>query len=106
MQETATAALLEREHELEEIALLAGGAPEPDGPDPALAHFHALYWLIANRAEQGPVALVVDDVHWADASSLRFLAFVVPRLEGLPVLLALATRTAEPGADRRPVDAI
>jgi DNA-binding CsgD family transcriptional regulator len=87
-------------------ALIAGGASGGEGPDPALQHFHALYWLTANLAEDGPVALVVDDVHWADSSSLRFLTFLVPRLEGLPVLIAVATRVSEPGEDRRAVDAL
>src|SRR5205807_212108 len=53
---------------------LAGDRPEQDA-DPSLAHFHALYWLLANVADDCPVALVVDDLHWADASSLRFLEF-------------------------------
>jgi DNA-binding CsgD family transcriptional regulator len=74
--------------------------------DPSPVNFHALYWLVANLAEEGPVALALDDIHWADPSSLRFLEFLVPRLEGLPVLLAAATRPPEPGVDRRPIDAL
>ncbi|HEV2813451.1 MAG TPA: AAA family ATPase, partial [Solirubrobacteraceae bacterium] len=35
-------------------SLLGAGAPE--GAAAPLAHFHALYWLTANLAEQGPVA--------------------------------------------------
>ena len=31
-----------------------------------------------------PLVLTVDDAHWADAPSLRFLAFLLPRLEELP----------------------
>jgi DNA-binding NarL/FixJ family response regulator len=72
----------------------------------ALPLFHALYWLTANLAEDGPAALVIDDLHWADSSSLRFLQFLVPRLEELPVLVALATRPGEPGFDRRAIDGI
>nr|MDQ3936922.1 ATP-binding protein [Actinomycetota bacterium] len=80
--------------------------PEDDGPRPSLERFHALYWLTANLADLGPLALVIDDVHWADAGSQRFLEFLAPRIEGLPVLVALATRPAEPGADRRAIDAV
>ena len=47
--------------------------------------------------------LVVDDVHWADAPSLRFLLFLARRLEGVPVLLVLGVRTGEPGADSPPL---
>jgi DNA-binding CsgD family transcriptional regulator len=68
--------------------------------------FHGLYWLTANLADQSPLLLAVDDVHWADAGSLRFLQFLVPRLEELPVLVALASRLTEPGFDRDPIDAL
>src|SRR5881227_2226248 len=46
--------------------LLAAAPPERDSVevDPSLAHFHALYWLTANLADEGPVALSIDDVHW------------------------------------------
>ena len=36
--------------------------------------------------------LSVDDAHWADTSSLRFLAFLLPRLEELTIALLVATR--------------
>lgn len=60
---------------------------------------HGLYWLVANLAETRPVALVVDDLQWADAASVRFLVHLVRRLEGLPVLVCVAVRAAEDGAD-------
>src|SRR4051794_27598850 len=82
------------------------GDPGDAGSDVSLARFHALYWLTANLAEEAPVGLVVDDVHWADSSSLRFLQFLIPRVEELPVLVALASRPPEPGADRKPIDAL
>ena len=60
-----------------------------------------LYWLAANLAERTPLLLVVDDAHWADRSSLLFLAYLARRLEDLPVALVLAVRTGEgaPGAE-------
>jgi DNA-binding CsgD family transcriptional regulator len=85
--------------------LLGAGPVDAAGDDP-LAHLHALYWLVANLADDGPLMLAVDDVHWADPSSLRFLQFVLPRLAELPVLVAAATRAAEPGIDRHPIEAI
>jgi DNA-binding CsgD family transcriptional regulator len=60
---------------------------------------HGLYWLVANLAEQRPVALIVDDAHWADAPSLRSIAYLARRLEGLRVLVVLAARVGEPGSD-------
>jgi DNA-binding CsgD family transcriptional regulator len=72
----------------------------PVAPDPGFAVLHGLYWLFANLAAERPVALVVDDVHWADRASLRFLAFLLPRLEELRVVVLLAVRPAEAGAGR------
>src|SRR4051812_2469527 len=96
---------------LQGAAGLAGrllGAEPGNGTTAAEPHafLHALYWLTANLAEEGPVALAVDDLHWADANSLRFLQFLAPRLDELPLLVALATRPHEPGFDRRVVDAL
>jgi DNA-binding CsgD family transcriptional regulator len=73
-------------------------APIP--PDPSFAVLHGLYWLCANLASERPLALVVDDVHWADAASLRFLAFLLPRLEELHVAVLLGARPAEAGESR------
>ena len=67
-------------------------------PDPSFAVLHGLYWLCANLAAEHPLALVVDDAHWADGASLRFLAFLLPRLEELPAAVLLGVRPAEAGA--------
>jgi DNA-binding CsgD family transcriptional regulator/tetratricopeptide (TPR) repeat protein len=80
------------------------GAPVADGPlrsnvDPSFSILHGLYWLCANLAAASPLCVVVDDAHWADAPSLRFLAFLLPRLEELNVALILATRPREEGTD-------
>ena len=54
-----------------------------------------------NLAELQPLVLAIDDVHWADFPSLRFVAHLLPRIAGLPILLVLATRpqSPEPGSD-------
>jgi DNA-binding CsgD family transcriptional regulator len=75
-------------------------ADAPIAPDPSFAVLHGLYWLCANLAAQHPLALVVDDAHWADAPSLRFLAFLLPRLEELHVTVLLGARPAEAGESR------
>ena len=76
------------------------GAAAPDAPDPSFAVLHGLYWLCANLAADRPLALVVDDAHWADGASLRFLAFLLPRLEELHVAVLLGARPAEAGDSR------
>lgn len=73
---------------------LGRGTSGPSGPGSQLASLHALYWLTANLAERQPVALLVDDAHWADRATLRFLTYLARRLEGLPVLLVIAARPA------------
>ncbi|HEY2764602.1 MAG TPA: AAA family ATPase [Pseudonocardiaceae bacterium] len=67
--------------------------------DISFALLHGLYWLTANLA-QHPLLLVVDDLHWADAPSLRFLAYLMPRLEGLALLVVVGLRPAESAADQ------
>ena len=81
---------------------LARRALDPEAPEPALAGdaMHAaalgLEWLAANLAEQAPTVLVVDDVHWADAPSLRWLAQLAGRLDGLRLGVLCAVRSGEP----------
>ncbi len=67
-----------------------------DQPDGSFAALHGLYWLTVNLTVDGPVMLAVDDVQWCDAASLRFLAYLVKRLDGLPVLVVMTVRTGEP----------
>jgi DNA-binding CsgD family transcriptional regulator len=63
------------------------------------ATLHGLYWLTASIAARRPLLIAVDDAHWSDAPSLRFLAYLVKRIEGVPASILLATRSAEPGAE-------
>jgi DNA-binding CsgD family transcriptional regulator len=53
---------------------------------------HALFWLVADAAERGPLLLLADDAHWFDVPSLHFLAYLVRRVADLPVLLVIASR--------------
>jgi DNA-binding CsgD family transcriptional regulator len=64
--------------------------------DPSFAILHGLYWLCANLGRRSPLLLCVDDVHWADQASLRFLHYLGRRLEELPVAVVAAARPAQP----------
>ncbi len=66
--------------------------------DRLFARFHGLHWLCARLAEQRPLALIVDDAHWADEHSLRFLAYLEARIEEIPACVILAVRTGEAAA--------
>jgi DNA-binding CsgD family transcriptional regulator len=63
-----------------------------EGAESSFAMLHGLYWLTANFASRRPMLLVVDDLHWADEPSLRWLVYLARRLEGLPLLLLIGTR--------------
>jgi DNA-binding CsgD family transcriptional regulator len=76
------------------------GSPDAEhGGVTSFAALHGLFWLAADLAAERPLLLAVDDLHWCDRPSLRFLAYLARRLEGLPVLLAATLRTGEPPTD-------
>src|SRR6516164_5096015 len=75
-------------------------APGPKGPAGAsFAMLHGLYWLLANLAFRQPMLVAIDDLHWADEASLRWIAYLAPRIDGLPLLLVLATRPPEQSSE-------
>ena len=59
--------------------------------------------LLAAYAEQGAVAVLVDDAHWLDGPSAEALLFAVRRLVADPIAVLVAVREGEPslldGAD-------
>ena len=73
-------------------------AAEPTG-DSSLAMMHGLYWLTANLAARRPLLLALDDLHWCDLASLRWLAYVLPRMDGLGLFVVVALRPKEPAED-------
>jgi hypothetical protein len=83
-------------------AALARRALDPDASEPAPAGdamhaaAHGLTWLASNLAERAPALLVVDDVHWADAPSLRWLAHLALRVDKLALGVLCALRSGEP----------
>jgi DNA-binding CsgD family transcriptional regulator len=78
------------------MPLLEGRMPLPSNdPAPAFPLLHGLHWLVAGLAERSPLLIAIDDAHWADTPSLRFLAYLTQRLEALPVTVALTVRSGE-----------
>jgi predicted ATPase len=62
-------------------------AEDAETPDPgSYGVLHGLFWLTANIASDGPLCLSIDDLQWCDPASLRFIAYLERRLEGLGVL--------------------
>jgi DNA-binding CsgD family transcriptional regulator/tetratricopeptide (TPR) repeat protein len=60
-----------------------------------IRHFVRLHALIVALASTVDVVVAVDDLHWADRSTLDALAFLARRLEGMPVTLVLLYRSDE-----------
>ena len=55
---------------------------------------HGLFWLTSNLAESIPLLLAIDDAHWCDGGSLRYLIYLQRRLEGLPRLRTAVTMSS------------
>src|SRR5690242_8445182 len=79
-------------------AAVFGEAAMTEG-DVSFAALHGLFWVALNLAAEGPLLLAIDDLHWCDRPSLRFVAYLARRLEGQPILVAATIRTGEPGTD-------
>src|SRR3954454_9014803 len=68
-------------------AVFESPSGEPTG-DTSFAALHAMFWLAVNITAEGPLLLAIDDLHWVDSPSLRFIAYLTRRLEGLPIAIA------------------
>ncbi|MBO4210343.1 BTAD domain-containing putative transcriptional regulator [Micromonospora echinofusca] len=80
-------------------ALTGRGGPVAGTDDPDAARFHlheTTAELLRSVARQAPLLVVIDDLHLADAASLRLLHHVAAELDRLPILV-LATTRSEPG---------
>ena len=74
--------------------------------DPPFAVLHGLYWLLVNFAARCPTALVIDDTHWADRASRRWLDYLSRRIAALPLLVLVAARVDERGSAGEELEAL
>jgi DNA-binding CsgD family transcriptional regulator/tetratricopeptide (TPR) repeat protein len=51
--------------------------------------------VLERLAERTPVLVVIEDLHWADASTIDLLGYLVRRLRAVPVLLVGTVRSDE-----------
>jgi len=77
--------------------LFAGGGAQPTGAGAEFPFLHGLHWLAANASERAPLLLAVDDAHWSDALSLRWLVYLLQRLDELPIAIIASARPEQPG---------
>lgn len=66
---------------------------------PRFAMFDAVTRFLVAAAGRRPLAVVLDDLHEADAGSLRLLEFVAREARGAPLLLVGTYRPGRAGAD-------
>ncbi len=85
---------------------LFAGRAELGGSGDEYALLHGLHWLAANASERSPLLLALDDAHWADASSLRWLVYLLQRLDELPIAVIAAARPDEPGPQHELVERV
>lgn len=97
-----------RDEETRAVALADAAAPaeavfdlggEAAFGDVSFSALHGLYWMTLNLAADRPLLLVVDDLHWCDRPSLRFLAYLAHRLEGTSIGILTGLRVTDPGVD-------
>lgn len=79
------------------LPALIPGTPEPGG----YQVLHGLYWLTVNVLSRGPLMFIVDDAHWCDEASLRWLQFLLRRMDEAALLVILVQRTGSDGPAAR-----
>jgi DNA-binding CsgD family transcriptional regulator len=75
------------------VALVRGSVPERDPPLPRL--LQGLAGLLGNVSRRSPLVVLLDDVHFADASSWQALRYFARHLDDAPLLVLLTSRPAE-----------
>jgi hypothetical protein len=96
-----------------ELLLDNAGTPSSGSPPvDTFAFLHSLFWLCANLARRTPAILVIDDCHWIDGESLRWLRFpdgclsqVLPAVTHPPCLRLPQPRSADRHGQPHPVAA-
>ncbi|MEU7056081.1 AAA family ATPase [Streptomyces sp. NPDC046197] len=106
MEETERRALLGSWYDIVATALGLEARGPDRVPDPAGVR-DGLDWVMTRLTVlKAPVVLLLDDMHWADAESLSWLASFAPRAEDLPLLIVAAYRPDELPPEAAPFRAL
>lgn len=77
------------------LSIPTDGSYAPSHADPRKKREHTVHTLLTvlrTLASRGPAALVIEDLHWADPSTLEVLNLIVDGEPGLPCLTVLTHR--------------
>src|SRR3954469_14386224 len=77
----------------------SGVALQEQETDASFAMLHGLYWLAANVGFNKPTMIALDRRHWTYTPALRWLAYLIRRLEGVPLFVVAAMRPPEQGRE-------
>ena len=83
---------------LPELAVKLEGLEKPPALDPEQARFRLFFSIttfLKNISRSQPLVLVLDDLHWADESSLLLLEFLAREISASPVMIVGAYRDNE-----------
>jgi ATP/maltotriose-dependent transcriptional regulator MalT len=75
------------------VAAVRGGVPERDPPLPRV--LQGLTHLLRNLSRRAPLVVLLDDVHFADASSWESLRYFARHLDDAPLLVVATSRAAD-----------
>jgi DNA-binding CsgD family transcriptional regulator/tetratricopeptide (TPR) repeat protein len=74
---------------------------DQESPASQLQAFEETLALLAERAASAPVLIVLEDLHWADTSTLDLVVFLAHNLDDRPVLLLPTYRADDPASAER-----
>jgi predicted ATPase len=78
-----------------EIAGRGAAAPEPTRADSRLRLFEEVLAVLEHIGAREPLVLVLEDLHWADESTLDLVAFLVHAVRERRILLLATYRSSE-----------
>ena len=87
---------------LPELGVRLEGLEKPPVLEPEQARFRLFFSIttfLKNVSRSQPLVLVLDDLHWADESSLLLLEFLAREITSSPVLVVAAYRVNEVSGD-------
>jgi hypothetical protein len=88
------------------IATSISDAGPPMSESSRMPLFEAIAEFIQVRTQEQSLVIMLDDLQWADATSLELLEYLTGRLVGLPVLIAATVREMEIGRNDAVVRAL
>ena len=74
------------------VAALLGRQPRPRSPPRSSAHREVVLSYVLAHAERGPVLVVIEDLHWADPSTLELAGELLDAIAEARVLLVATLR--------------